>query len=188
MMPVDKNSMATWANAVTVSRILVSPILFTVIPDDNAGAWLAAWLWFGLCVSDVLDGYLARLQGSTKFGTFLDPLADKVLVLGAMFTLVSREMFAIWPVVIIAVREVIVSVYRVVVGARGITVPASRLAKIKTLSQQCSIGFALAPFSAVDMTYLWIITLWLAVALTIISGLQYAVRALRPIVAARRAE
>lgn len=185
-MPVDKSSMATWANAVTVSRILVSPILFTVIPDDNAGAWLAAWLWFGLCVSDVLDGYLARRQGSTKFGAFLDPLADKVLVLGAMFTLVSREMFAIWPVLIIAVREVIVSVYRVVVGARGMTVPASRLAKIKTLSQQVSIGFALAPFSAVDMTYSWMITLWLAVALTIISGLQYAVRALRPAFVSRR--
>lgn len=185
-MPVNENSLATWANAVTVSRILVSPLLFIVVPSDNAGSWLAAWLWFGLCVSDVLDGYLARRHGSTKSGAFLDPLADKVLVLGAMFTLVSRDMFGIWPVVIIAVREVIVSVYRVVVGARGITVPASRLAKIKTLSQQVSIGFALAPFSAVDMTYAWLITLWLAVVLTIISGLQYAVRALRPAFKLRR--
>ena len=57
-MPVDPNALATWANAVTVSRILVSPLLFTVIPLDNAGSWLAAWLWFALCVSDVLDGYL----------------------------------------------------------------------------------------------------------------------------------
>jgi CDP-diacylglycerol--glycerol-3-phosphate 3-phosphatidyltransferase len=186
-MPVDPNALATWANAVTVSRILVSPLLFTVIPLDNAGSWLAAWLWFALCVSDVLDGYLARRHGATRSGAFLDPLADKVLVLGAMFTLVNRGMFSIWPVVIIAVREVIVSVYRVVVGAKGVSVPASRIAKIKTLSQQISIGFALAPFSALDMTYAWKTTLWLAVSLTIISGTQYAVRAFRPGFILRRA-
>ncbi len=186
-MPVDPNALATWANAVTVSRILVSPLLFTVIPLDNAGSWLAAWLWFALCVSDVLDGYLARRHGATRSGAFLDPLADKVLVLGAMFTLVNRGMFSIWPVVIIAIREVIVSVYRVVVGAKGVSVPASRIAKIKTLSQQISIGFALAPFSALDMTYAWKMTLWLAVSLTIISGTQYAVRAFRPGFILRRA-
>lgn len=186
-MPVDPNALATWANAVTVSRILVSPLLFTVIPLDNAGSWLAAWLWFALCVSDVLDGYLARRHGATRSGAFLDPLADKVLVLGAMFTLVNRGMFSIWPVVIIAIREVIVSVYRVVVGAKGVSVPASRIAKIKTLSQQVSIGFALAPFSALDMTYAWKTTLWLAVSLTIISGTQYAVRAFRPSFILRRA-
>lgn len=186
-MPVDPNALATWANAVTVSRILVSPLLFTVIPLDNAGSWLAAWLWFALCVSDVLDGYLARRHGATRSGAFLDPLADKVLVLGAMFTLVNRGMFSIWPVVIIAIREVIVSVYRVVVGAKGVSVPASRIAKIKTLSQQVSIGFALAPFSALDMTYAWKTTLWLAVSLTVISGTQYAVRAFRPGFILRRA-
>jgi CDP-diacylglycerol--glycerol-3-phosphate 3-phosphatidyltransferase len=186
-MPVDPNALATWANAVTVSRILVSPLLFTVIPLDNAGSWLAAWLWFALCVSDVLDGYLARRHGATRSGAFLDPLADKVLVLGAMFTLVNRGMFSIWPVVIIAIREVIVSIYRVVVGAKGVSVPASRIAKIKTLSQQISIGFALAPFSALDMTYAWKTTLWLAVSLTIISGTQYAVRAFRPGFILRRA-
>ena len=161
--------------------------MFTVIPLDNAGSWLAAWLWFALCVSDVLDGYLARRHGATRSGAFLDPLADKVLVLGAMFTLVNRGMFSIWPVVIIAIREVIVSVYRVVVGAKGVSVPASRIAKIKTLSQQISIGFALAPFSALDMTYAWKTTLWLAVSLTIISGTQYAVRAFRPGFILRRA-
>ena len=74
-MPVDPNALATWANAVTVSRILVSPLLFTVIPLDNAGSWLSAWLWFALCVSDVLDGYLARRHGATRSGAFLDPRA-----------------------------------------------------------------------------------------------------------------
>jgi len=104
-----------------------------------------------------------------------------------MFTLVNRGMFSIWPVVIIAIREVIVSVYRVVVGAKGVSVPASRIAKVKTLSQQVSVGFALSPFSARDMTYTWKITLWLAVVLTIVSGAQYAVRAFKPRTILRRA-
>jgi len=179
-MPVDPNSLATWANAVTVGRILVSPVMFTLIPNDKNGSWIALGLWFVLCVSDLFDGYLARRHGSTKSGAFLDPLADKVLVLGAMFTLVSRDVFWVVPVVIIAAREVIVSIYRVVVGSKGVSVPASRTAKVKTLSQQLAVAFALMPLTALDHTWLWQGLLWLAVFLTILSGVQYAVQALRP--------
>lgn len=176
-MPVDPNALATWANAVTVGRILVSPFMFTLIPNDSLGSWAALALWFVLCVSDVFDGYLARRHGTTRSGAFLDPLADKVLVLGAMFTLVSRGVFGIVPVVIIATREVIVSVYRVVVGSKGVSVPASRTAKIKTLSQQLAVAFALMPLTAVDYTWTWQALLWLAVGLTLLSGAQYAVQA-----------
>ena len=183
-MPVDPNSLATWANAVTVSRILVSPVMFAVIPNDKNGSWMALGLWFVLCVSDVFDGYLARRHGTTKSGAFLDPLADKVLVLGAMFTLVSRDVFWMLPVLVIATREIIVSVYRVVVGSKGVSVPASRTAKVKTLSQQLAVAFALMPLTAVDNTWLWQALLWLAVLLTILSGVQYAVRAIRPTKAA----
>jgi CDP-diacylglycerol--glycerol-3-phosphate 3-phosphatidyltransferase len=179
-MPVDPNALATWANAVTVGRILVSPFMFTLIPNDSNGSWAALGLWFVLCVSDVFDGYLARRHGTTRSGAFLDPLADKVLVLGAMFTLVSRGVFGIVPVVIIATREVIVSVYRVVVGSKGVSVPASRTAKIKTLSQQLAVAFALMPLTAVDHTWTWMSMLWLAVGLTLLSGAQYAVQAIRP--------
>lgn len=179
-MPVDPNALATWANAVTVGRILVSPFMFTLIPNDSNGSWAALALWFVLCVSDVFDGYLARRHGTTRSGAFLDPLADKVLVLGAMFTLVSRGVFGIVPVVIIATREVIVSVYRVVVGSKGVSVPASRTAKIKTLSQQLAVAFALMPITAVDHTWTWLSMLWLAVGLTLLSGAQYAVQAIRP--------
>jgi CDP-diacylglycerol--glycerol-3-phosphate 3-phosphatidyltransferase len=183
-MPVDPNSLATWANAVTVSRILVSPVMFAVIPNDKNGSWMALGLWFVLCVSDVFDGYLARRHGTTKSGAFLDPLADKVLVLGAMFTLVRRDVFWVLPVLVIATREIIVSVYRVVVGSKGVSVPASRTAKVKTLSQQLAVAFALMPLTAVDHTWLWQALLWLAVLLTILSGVQYAVRAIRPTKAA----
>ena len=176
-VPVDPNAIATWANAVTVGRILVSPLMFVVIPDYPGGSWVAFILWFVLCSSDGIDGYLARRHGATRSGAFLDPLADKVLVLGAMFTLVSRDVYWALPVLIIAAREVAISMYRVMVGAKGISVPASRLAKWKTLFQQLSVGFAIIPLNADKATWIWLWLLWIAVAFTTVSGLQYLWRA-----------
>ena len=178
-MPVDPNAIATWANAVTVMRILVSPILFAVIPSDSNGSWVAWTMWFVLCASDGVDGYLARRHGATHSGAFLDPLADKVLVLGAMFTLVSRGLFPLLPVAIIATREVLISVYRVVAGSKGVSIPASKLAKWKTVGQQFAVACALAPLTVNNFDYTWKILLWFSLVLTLISGAQYAVRAYR---------
>ena len=84
----DPNAIATWANAVTVARVMISPVLFALITGSE-GSWVALALWIVLCASDGIDGFLARRYGTTRSGAFLDPLADKVLVLGAMFTLVG---------------------------------------------------------------------------------------------------
>jgi CDP-diacylglycerol---glycerol-3-phosphate 3-phosphatidyltransferase len=172
-MPVDPSKLATWANAITVGRILFSPLMFLAIPDGDAGSWPAFLLWFVLCASDAVDGWIARRHGATRSGAFLDPLADKVLVLGAMFTLVSRGVFPLVPVLIIAAREFTISIYRTVVGSKGVSVPASRLAKYKTLSQQLAVGFALLPLTALDSTWLWTVMLWAAVVLAVVSGAQY---------------
>ena len=172
-MPVDPNRIATWANAVTASRFLVSPVLFALIPDGKSGSWVAFALWVLLSVSDGVDGFLARRHGTTRSGAFLDPLADKVLVLGAMFTLVSRGVFWLLPVVVITVRELAISVFRVFVGAKGVSVPASKLAKLKTLTQQFAVGFALMPPTALDARWLWVGLLWISVILAVISGAQY---------------
>ena len=178
-MPVDENAVVTWANIVTVTRVLMSPVLFALIPDERVGSWVACVLWIVLCGSDGFDGYLARRHGITRSGAFLDPLADKILVLGAMFTLVSRDIFWVLPVIIIATREIIVSIYRVVAGSKGVSMPASKLAKVKTFSQQLAVGFALAPLTVNDATWTFIVCLWVAVGLTLLSGAQYAARALR---------
>ena len=172
-MPVDPNALATWANAITVGRLVVSPIMFLVIPDHNRGSWLAFGLWFVLCVSDGIDGYLARRHGTTSSGAFLDPLADKVLVLGAMFTLVTHEVFWLLPVAIIAGREVIISVYRTFVASKGVSIPASQTAKWKTVFQQLAVGFALWPWFAVDAKWFWVTLLWIAVGLSLLSAAQY---------------
>ena len=177
-MAVDETAIVTWANMVTVTRVLVSPFLFLMIPDERVGSWAALAVWILLCSSDGFDGYLARRHGITRSGAFLDPLADKILVLGAMFTLVSRDVFWVLPVVIIAAREIAVSLYRVFAGSKGVSMPASKLAKVKTVMQQCAVGFALLPLTINDATWTYIVCLWVAVALTLVSAAQYAQRAL----------
>lgn len=178
-MPVDESAIATWANVVTVTRVLASPFLFAILPSDSRGSWVALAVWVVLCMSDLIDGRLARRHGTTRSGAFLDPLADKILILGAMFTLVSRGIFWLLPVSIIAAREILISIYRVIVGSRGVSVPASKLAKWKTLFQQLAVAFAIAPLTTSDATWLWLFFLWAAVALTIVTGAQYARAALR---------
>jgi CDP-diacylglycerol--glycerol-3-phosphate 3-phosphatidyltransferase len=171
-------AIATWANAVTVTRVLVSPVLFALI-DGRAGSWSALGLWFLLCASDGVDGWLARRMGATRSGAFLDPLADKILVLGAMFTLVGNDVFPLVPVILIAAREVLISVYRTLVGAKGVSVPAKRLAKAKTVAQQFAVGFALLPWTALAATWTWLWLLWVSVALTLVTGWQYLAAARR---------
>ncbi|MDA3014964.1 MAG: CDP-alcohol phosphatidyltransferase family protein [Actinomycetota bacterium] len=172
-MPVDPNALATWANAITAGRLVLSPVMFLVIPDHPRGSWVAFGLWFVLSLSDGIDGWIARRHGTTASGAFLDPLADKVLVLGAMFTLVGREVFWLLPVALIAGRELVISVFRILVGSKGISVPASKIAKYKTFVQQLAVGFALWPWFAVDHRWLWNGLLWLAVSLALVSGAQY---------------
>jgi CDP-diacylglycerol--glycerol-3-phosphate 3-phosphatidyltransferase len=182
-MPVDPSAVKTWANLVTVARVLIAPFMFVLIPEKPGGSWIAFGLWFLLCSTDGIDGYLARRHGSTTVGAFLDPLADKVLVLGAMVFLVSNDVFWIVPVAIIAVRELGISFYRTFVGAKGISVPASRIAKLKTVTQQLSVGFAIAPLTALDAKWLWNGLLWTSVVLAVVSGWQYMWRARRTRVA-----
>jgi CDP-diacylglycerol--glycerol-3-phosphate 3-phosphatidyltransferase len=173
----NPDAIKTWANAVTVARVLIAPVLFAMITGPD-GSWATLTLWFVLCASDGIDGWLARRHGVTRSGAFLDPLADKVLVLGAMFTLVRYDVFWVVPVLIIAGREVVISVYRTVAGRHGVSVPAKRMAKAKTVCQQFAVGFALCPVTA-HTDWLWNSFLWIAVVLTVVTGAQYLVAARR---------
>jgi phosphatidylglycerophosphate synthase len=90
-----------------------------------------------------------------------------------MFTLVTREVFWLLPVALIAGREVVISVYRTFVASKGVSIPASGIAKWKTVFQQLAVGFALWPWFAVDAKWFWVTLLWIAVGLSMISGFQY---------------
>lgn len=166
------SALATPANAVTVLRLLVSPLLFVWITETGA-SWGTFALWTVLAGTDGVDGWIARRHGTTRSGAFLDPLADKVLVLGALFALVSIDRFGWLPVALITVREVAISLERVYFGRRGLAVPARQTAKAKTFLQAIAIGLALAP-PLVDHLWLADAVLWASVAMALISAAQYA--------------
>jgi CDP-diacylglycerol--glycerol-3-phosphate 3-phosphatidyltransferase len=174
MTPAVGHSAAVWtvANVVTVLRILLAPLVIVLVAEIGPN-WGLFVLFTMLACSDLLDGYLARRHGPSRAGAFLDPLADKVLVLGTMFALVAWGSFSWLPVTIIAAREVVISVYRSLAGRHGISVPARPLAKLKTFCQASAAGFALIPPVASDASWLPTGVLWVAVILTVVSGAQY---------------
>jgi len=165
------SAIATPANYVTMLRILVSPLLFAMISHEPSG-WLVWALWTALALTDGVDGWIARRHGTTRSGAFLDPLADKVLVLGALFSLVAVGRFPVWPVVVIAVREFFISVYRMWWGRRGLAMPARRSAKLKTLIQSLAVAAVLFPLTT-DWVWLGEGLLYLATFLAVFSALQY---------------
>lgn len=167
------SAIATPANMVTVVRLLVAPLLFSMISDRPSG-WLVFSLWVGLSLTDGIDGWIARRQGATRSGAFLDPLADKVLVLGALFSLVAVDRFPVWPVVVIAAREVFISLYRVYWGRRGLAVPARPSAKLKTFVQTVAVAVVLCPLTT-GVIWLGDSLLYFATFLAVFSALQYLV-------------
>jgi CDP-diacylglycerol---glycerol-3-phosphate 3-phosphatidyltransferase len=165
------SALATPANAVTVIRLLISPFLLVMIASGGA-SWPAVAFWIVLASTDGVDGYLARRHGTTSSGAFLDPLADKVLVLGALAALVSRDDLSVLPVVLIGGREVAVSFYRSWLAQRSISVPARWWAKVKTVFTEVAIGFALLPLTT-DLKWFYRSLIWIAVVLTLVTGAQY---------------
>ncbi len=172
MRAFGPSALATPANGVTVARAAFTPVLLFVIIGSGA-SYPALALWIVLAGSDGVDGYLARRHGTTRSGAFLDPLADKLLVLGAMVALAARGVFGWLPVGLIAGRELAMSGYRSWVGRRGVSIPARRSAKAKTVVQAVAVGSALAPLTARRAPSVARGVLWASVALTLFSGVQY---------------
>ena len=169
-------ALATPANFVTVARILATPV-FVLLIATGEPSWVTFAVGFAIGMSDFADGWLARRQGGTRSGAFLDPLADKVLVLGGMFALVANGQFHWLPVGVIAFRELAISAYRSRAGRKGISVPATKMAKWKTFTQLWSIGFAVIPPVANSAHWIATSVLWVALALTIQTGFSYMVGA-----------
>jgi CDP-diacylglycerol--glycerol-3-phosphate 3-phosphatidyltransferase len=165
------SALLTPANAITALRLLATPLLIALVMvwGPNWGTFL---LWGVLSLTDGIDGWVARRQGTTRSGAFLDPLADKVVVLGALVALVAKHIVWWLPVAIIAVREIGMSIYRSVVGRRGVSIPARTTAKVKTVLQDLAIALCLVPPLA-DHKALLATGIWVATAMTVFTGAQY---------------
>ena len=172
----DASAFATPANVLTLARIALAPPLFALVllaHDQRGTSWFAFALGLLIGVTDNVDGRLARRQGTTRSGAFLDPLADKIVVLGVMVCLVGVDRYWWFPVLLVAAREVAISAWRTRWARRGVSIPARRSAKYKTLVQGVALLLAVLPPLENADTFI-AITLWIAVAFTLVTGLQYA--------------
>jgi CDP-diacylglycerol--glycerol-3-phosphate 3-phosphatidyltransferase len=176
------DAIRTTANAITIARLLFTiPVLMLILGNDRgADSWATFTGWLVLWITDGVDGWFARRDGTTRSGAFLDPLADKILVLGGFFALAIRGDVGWWPVAIIAAREFLISMYRVLEGRRGVSMPARRLGKWKANVQFLAISLVLFPPTS-DTAWVHDVALWAAVVITVVSGYDL-------IRAARRAE
>lgn len=163
-------------NKLTVLRVIMVPffVAFMLIPSlGGAGnKYIALALFCIASFTDFLDGYLARRDNLvTNFGKFMDPLADKLLVCSALICLIPAGKLETWIVLVIIAREFIISGFRLVASDNGIVIAASYWGKFKTVSHMTMIILLI-----LDLPFLWIITeiiKWIAVALTIISLVDY---------------
>jgi CDP-diacylglycerol--glycerol-3-phosphate 3-phosphatidyltransferase len=165
------SALVTPANAVTVARLLAAPVYVVMLVVWGA-SWINVAVGFVLAASDGLDGYMARRHGTTRSGAFLDPLADKAVVLGALITLAAQGHLPWAPVVLITLREVGMQLYRSWVGRRGVSIPARQSAKLKTFVQDLAVGACIIPPLA-HQHGLQLGVIWVACALTLYTGVEY---------------
>ena len=164
------------ANLITAARILASPIAFLLIlaNDETGGAsWTVFILGWIFAASDLLDGWLARrFDLISRSGAFLDPLADKIVVIGAMSCLVVVDRYHWIPVGLIALREVVITGFRSYWVKHNRAVPARKSGKYKSIVQGLALQAALFP-PLVEANFIVTAFLWFAVAFTLYSGGRY---------------
>jgi CDP-diacylglycerol---glycerol-3-phosphate 3-phosphatidyltransferase len=161
-----------WPNFLTVVRILLVPVLVVALLSRAANGDIFAAIVFAVAsITDFVDGYLARSRDSvTTFGKLMDPLADKLLIVAALISLVSLHRLAAWVAMVIIARELAVTVMRMGATQAGVIIAASNLAKVKTCVQIAAILAVIA----VHGHPTWVeVLVYAAVAITVISGLDY---------------
>lgn len=177
------------ANKITLARVFLVPVimLFLLVRFDlgnisfagvelTVSEIIATSIFIIAALTDALDGYIARKRKLvTNLGKFLDPLADKLLVTAVLISLVDRGSVDAWMVIVILSREFAVTGLRLVAAAEGKVIAASALAKLKTITQIVAIVAVLLnnfPFGLIGIPF-DILAMWVAVVITIVSGVDY---------------
>ncbi len=186
----------TPANIVTCARVVLVPFWLLLAqllgvsladslttPGFNLGAFIVFMGYVVISLTDKLDGYLARSRNEvTTFGKFLDPIADKLAVVVALFVLLEWHMVSPWVLLVIVAREFLVSGLRMVVASKGVVIAASDLGKWKTATTMVAIcGLLFLPSIPGGMIqdvllFIFNVSMWVAVVLTAWSGIDYFVK------------
>ena len=165
-------------NYLTIFRIILIPILIiSFYFDGPVGHWTAAIIFIFASITDYFDGFFARKYNAhSSFGKMFDPIADKLLVAATLMMLVHLDRAPVIPAILILCREIVVSGLREYLAQFKISVPVSKLAKIKTAIQMIAIITLLLGEKVIGlpgMDILGTISLWIAAALTLVTGYAY---------------
>ena len=167
-------------NKLTIFRVILIPffVVFLLLnPDNQTYRYIADAIFIVASLTDMLDGKIARKYNLvTNFGKFMDPLADKLLVCSAMICLIATGQLAAWIVIIIIAREFIISGFRLVAADNGIVIAASYWGKFKTVFQLLMIIVLILNINHPVMVILGQILVYIALALTVISLLDYVIK------------
>lgn len=166
-------------NKLTILRVIMIPFFVAALLYDGGAnqnmRYVAAALFIIASLTDMLDGKIARKYNLvTIFGKFMDPLADKLLVCSALICMIELRELPAWMVIIIISREFIISGFRLVASDNGVVIAASYWGKFKTTFQM--IGVVLLIFNIPALSTLTTIIVWIALALTVISLVDYIVK------------
>lgn len=165
-------------NKLTIMRVILIPffVFFMLAPYfEGYGNYIAVAIFIVASLTDMLDGKIARKYNLvTNFGKFMDPLADKLLVCSALICMIELRELPAWMVIIIISREFIISGFRLVASDNGVVIAASYWGKFKTTFQM--IGVVLLIFNIPALSTLTTIIVWIALALTVISLVDYIVK------------
>jgi CDP-diacylglycerol--glycerol-3-phosphate 3-phosphatidyltransferase len=176
----------TTPNILTLGRIATAPLLvyLLLVPGPVAAAFAGA-LFFLATITDILDGYIARNYGSgTTLGKFLDPLADKVVVISVLIMLAGTPQLPrvpAWMVAVIVIREIMVTGLRAIAAAEGVVMAAEELGKYKMVLQSIAIQGLLIRYTYfhIDFFAAGMFILWIAMGLSVWSGVDYYLGAIR---------
>ena len=167
-------------NKLTILRVILIPffVFFMLAPFfEGYGNYIAVAIFIIASFTDFLDGYLARRDNLvTNFGKFMDPLADKLLVCTALICLIETDQLPAWVVIIIIAREFIISGFRLVASDNGVVIAASYWGKFKTVSQMLMVIVLILNIDHIVFSVLGTVLMWIAVALTVISLVDYIVK------------
>lgn len=164
-------------NKLTLFRIFLIPVFIIVMLLNIQNQYLIACIIFIIAsITDAMDGYIARKYNLvTDFGKFMDPLADKLLVISALICMIEKGLVLGWMVIIIVARELTVSILRAIAAADGKVIAASGGGKLKTISQMIAIPLLLlgAEFENILLINIGTIAILIATLLTLYSGWEY---------------
>jgi len=167
----------TLPNILTCVRVLLIPVFMVLAYQNNTACDIVALIvYVAACLTDYVDGYLARKNNQvTNFGKFMDPVADKLLVMAALLIFVEDGTIAAWAVAIILGREFIVSALRMVAASEGLVIAANMWGKAKTMITMITLIFLLCPIGPIMLgpVSLQNIMIWITVIITAVSGITY---------------